>query len=110
MPDLVIKGMALPNMICGEPGYVDVRIFADGSVIMAKPAPPYYGKFEAVQLPKGHGKIVDAEEIRSRLSRKLTACKPGTIEELTFAVSIDIVDHADIFVPAEGGNADDSKP
>lgn len=107
MPDLVIKGMALPKTICGEPGYVDVRIFADGSVIMAKPAPPYYGKFEAVQLPKGHGKIIDGDALWENMtveqSEAFQKGLAGTIE------LFEMLEGAHTIVPAEGGEADDSK-
>jgi hypothetical protein len=58
MADILIRGMEMPKMLCGEPCYVDVRIFADGSVVMAKAAPPYYQKFEAVPLPEGHGRLI----------------------------------------------------
>ena len=30
---------------------------------MAKAAPPYYQKFEAVSLPEGHGRLIDADKL-----------------------------------------------
>lgn len=103
MADILIRGVEMPKE--GE----KILISAGGSVwVNAWPTRGYMRMEDvyAVPLPAGHGKIVDAEEIRTRLIRKLTACKPGTIEELTFAVSIDIVDHADTIVPAEGSTSE----
>ena len=72
---IIIKGMDMPKDICGEPGYVDVRIFSDGSVIMAKAAPPYYGKFKAVPLPEKHGRLIDADALIDSFRESVQVCK-----------------------------------
>lgn len=113
MADLLIRGMEMPKMICGEPGYVDVRIFSDGIVIMAKPAPPYYRKFETVPLPEGHGDLIDRDALRAEngLNAKCEHCPTNTYEcrndmihtKMDFC---EMLDDATVIVPAEGGNAD----
>ena len=108
MADILIRGIDFPQC-CGECPFQASRWtgdFCSAGQLMLGIDFDYrqkHPKCPIDPIPEGHGKIVDAEEIRTRLIRKLTACKPGTIEELTFAVSIDIVDHAHTIVPAEGG-------
>lgn len=69
MADLVIRGMEMPKMLRGEQCYVDVCIFADGSVVMAKAVPPYYQKFKAVSLPEGHGRLIDADTLQEEFKK-----------------------------------------
>ena len=97
MADILIRGMEMPKDICGEPGYVDVRIFSDGSVIMAKAAPPYYRKFEAVPIPEGHGRIVDAAEILEKANN--SPWFDGDVSELGLLLGSEVT----TIVPAEGG-------
>ena len=103
---VIIKGMEMPEDICGEPGYVDVRIFSDGSVIMVKAAPPYYGKFEAIPLQEGHGRLGDLDALEAKLQEEaLQHTLIGDLNRMTLGVGevIDRIRMAKTIVPAEGG-------
>ena len=50
---VLIKGLEMP-----ETGYMDVRIFRDGTAAIATGTKPYYRKFEAVDVPAPHGRLI----------------------------------------------------
>lgn len=66
MADLVIRGLHLPKSLGGEETHVDIRIFSDGTVIMATGRPPYYKKFDAVPIPEKHGRLIDADALQAK--------------------------------------------
>lgn len=94
MADIVIRGMEMPK---DEP--LTITITPEGKVFRAF-IPGSYS--EVIPLPEGHGRLVDEDEVKTRMTRKMDACKHNSVDELTYAVCIDIVDHADTIVPAEG--------
>lgn len=95
MADLIIRGLNLPKSLGGEETHIDIRIFSDGTVIMATSRPPYYKKFYAVPLPEWHGRLIDADALANSDAVKMKGC---AYQEEIFA--------APTIVPAEGGNAD----
>lgn len=96
MADIVIRGLDMPRPIAGEAGYVDFRIFSNGTAVMASAKPPYYKQFEAVALPEGHGRLGDLDELETTV---IDAIEQGfnaadVLLDIRFAPTI---------VPAEGG-------
>ncbi len=57
MSSLLIKGMEMPLS-----GYVDVRIFCDGTATTADGRPPYYRSMSVDQL-QPHGRLIDADAL-----------------------------------------------
>ena len=106
MADILIRGMEMPKDICGESSYTDVRIFSDGSVIMIKPTPPYYGKFEAIPIPEGHGRLIDLRELLLKIVEVGHADKQLKLgETIKYSPSkiAEIAEAITTIVPAEGG-------
>lgn len=97
MPDIVIRGLDMPRPIAGEAGYVDFRLFSDGTAIMATSRPPYYKKFDAVPLPEGHGRIVDAAEILEKADK--SPWFDGDVSELGLLLGSEVT----TIVLADGG-------
>lgn len=62
---LMIKGINLPNkgdVICLE-------IYSDGSVWDKSNWEPHPPKVLAIQIPKGHGRLIDKDELLSHLKK-----------------------------------------
>lgn len=53
--------------------------------------------YDVVPLPEGHGRLIDADAIRSEIDQN----RPGRSYEDSWALTI--LDHATTIVPAEGG-------
>lgn len=97
MPDIVIRGLDMPRPLVGEAGYVDFRVFSDGTAIMASAKPPYYKQFEAVALPEGHGRLVDAREVLEKADK--SPWFDGDVSELGLLLGSE----ATTIVPADDG-------
>ena len=100
MSDVVIRGLCIPKPHQFRNFYLGGN--DDGTATVHD---PNTGKQIGVAfpLPEGHGRLVDEDEIKTRMTRKMYACKHNSVDELTYAVCIDIVDHADTIIEAEGG-------
>lgn len=97
MPDVVIRGLDMPRPIAGEAGYIDFRIFSDGTAIMASAKQPYYKRFEAVALPEGHGRLVDAREVLEKADK--APWFDGDVSELGLLLGSEVA----TIVPADSG-------
>lgn len=95
MADVVIRGIEIPK----EP--TNITIYPDGCWCDYT-TNDQHGKF--IVLSEGHGRLVDEDEIKTRMTRKMYACKHNSVDELTYAVCIDIVDNADTILKAEVKN------
>ena len=63
---LIIKGIDLPNKgYLTEITDVTIRQFADGKIQIEIPktSMPYYRLYEAIQISKPHGRIIDAGKV-----------------------------------------------
>lgn len=56
--NVLIKGLEMP-----ETGYMDVRIFRDGTATIATGTKPYYREFEAVDVSAPHGRLIYADSL-----------------------------------------------
>lgn len=97
MADTVIRGLDMPRPIAAQDSYVDIRIFSDGAVIMATDRPPYYKRFDAVPLPEGHGRLVDAREVLEKADK--APWFDGDVSELGLLLGCEVT----TIVPADGG-------
>lgn len=55
---VLIEGMEMP-----KGGYIDVRIFCDGTASFAIAKNPYFKEVEAVPIPEPHGRLIDADAL-----------------------------------------------
>lgn len=113
MADLIIRGLHLPKSLGGEETHIDIRIFSDGTVIMATSRPPYYQKFDAVPLPEGHGRLIDADAFKAMCLSATKEARPDFIRHEDWLKSCAVtmsfcrdIDERPTIVPPEGGNAD----
>lgn len=97
MADVVIRGLDMPRSLFAQDTYVDIRIFSDGSVIMATGRPPYYKKFYAVPIPEGHGRLVDAREVLEKADK--APWFDGDVSELGLLLGSEVT----TIVPADSG-------
>lgn len=102
MADVVIRGLDMPRPLFAQDTYVDIRIFSDGTVIMATGRPPYYKKFYAVPIPEGHGRLVDAREVLEKADK--SPWFDGDVSELGLLLGSEVT----TIVPADGGTGDPS--
>lgn len=98
MPDSISQGMELP--------FVDVRIFASGHAVVSKAVRPYINEYKVSPLPEGHGRLIDAEAFVDYMQNRYDNNEITNGDWIDFRLSLK--DQPTI-VPAEGGNADDSK-
>lgn len=55
---VLIEGMEMPTE-----GYIDVRIFCDGTASFAIAKNPYFKEVEAIPVPEPHGRLIDADAL-----------------------------------------------
>lgn len=55
---ILIEGMEMP-----KGGYIDVRIFCDGTAFFAIAKNPYFKEVEAVPVPEPYGRLIDADAL-----------------------------------------------
>ena len=85
MADIVIRGMEMPIL------KTELIVFPSGVVQVYDSHGSYLGKAQAVPLPEGHGRLVDADAIDT------TWCDP----EVDYVLS-----EAPTILEAEGGGED----
>lgn len=96
--DVVIRGMEMPKGDPKEP--TAVWIYPNGYVrVFAERGNNVYSA-EAVPLPKGHGRIVDAAEILEKANN--SPWFDGDVSELGLLLGSEVT----TIVPAEGGTDD----
>lgn len=93
MADILIRGMEMPTEHRTE-----VIIFSSGFVAYYDVYGRYLGQARATQLPEGHGRLIDADELMNRAR--------GCLDELTILSLEFLVNGSSTIVPAEGGNTD----
>ena len=59
---VLIKGLDMP-----ETEYMDIRIYRDGTAVIAIGKKPYYREFETVEVPTPHGDLIDRKVMRDTL-------------------------------------------
>ena len=102
MADLVIRGLWIPKerslWLC---------IKTDGTVYNIKPGGigTAHAVGTAVPLPKGHGRLMDAERFRVILCR-LKERQNDDVATHALNWAIECLDKLDTIVPAEGGTED----
>jgi hypothetical protein len=78
---VLIKGLDMP-----ETEYMDIRIYRDGTAVIAIGKKPYYREFETVEVPTPHGRLIDADAFKKENERLLHCDFPylseTTLEEL----------------------------
>lgn len=55
-------------------------------------------------LPEHTGRCIDEDEIKTKMTRRMYACNHNSVEELTYADCIAMVDEADTVIPAPGSD------
>ena len=60
---IYIKDIEMP-----KDGYIDVRIFAEGHANIAVAYKPYYEELPVVEVPDGHGRLVDADVVYDKIA------------------------------------------
>ena len=103
MPDILIRGMEMPK----DNNATSIIIFSNGKVSLAHDK-KYAEYAEAVPLPEGHGRLIDADALEREISDAIYNYWNGgdngfylaedALPEIRFAPTI---------VPAEGGTEDD---
>ena len=86
---ILIKDMEMPTE-----GYIDVRIFCDGTASFAIAKNPYFKAVEAVPVPP-HGRLIDADAI---LKKCEFVCTDD--DEDIRAVRYSIIENAPTVIPA----------
>ena len=82
---IILKGIDIP-----KEGYIPVRIYANGHIWING---SYKGV--AIQIPKGHGRLIDASEL-------IKSYMKGTKTDIDdFYDTIDIIDNAPTILEAE---------
>ena len=54
---ILIEGMEMP-----KDGYIDVRLFSDGTATTQTGQNPFYKEFQVVEVPP-HGRLIDADAL-----------------------------------------------
>lgn len=100
MPDIIINGMDMPI----KNGCTILTIWPDGTVNAAVYTQggrsATFSTKTAVQLPEGHGRIVDAAEVIEKANN--SAWFDGDVSELGLLLGSEVT----TIVPAEGGGED----
>ena len=91
---LLIKGLKMP-----ENEYMDIRIFRDGTALIATGKKPYYREFEAVDVLTPHGRLIDADE-QIKLAKKWIPHPDAYIEKRN-ADMVYYLEQADTVIEAE---------
>lgn len=109
MADLVIRGMEMPKE---NDAPILAWICSDGDVVFFQNPTKFlhgettgtaYGKkATAIQLPEGHGRLIDADALKTGLF---------VSDEITrnYYINRKEIENAPIIVPAEGGGEDESE-
>lgn len=96
--DLIIRGIEMP--LCKT----ELIVFPGGVVQVYDSRENYLGKAEAVPLPEGHGKIIDANAIWSNMTDdQKWAFERGLASDNDL---FDILEAAEAIIPTEGGTDD----
>ena len=95
--DLIIRGIEMPMPLCKT----ELIVFPSGVVQVYDSRENYLGKAEAVPLPEGHGKIIDADAIwRNMPDDQAWVFQRGLASDLEL---FEILEAAEAIIPAEGG-------
>ena len=81
---ILIKGMDMP-----KDGFVDVRLFADGTSTTQTGESPFYKELDVVEVPTPHGRLTDIDRLQTVFERNTGYDYP------------DIFDNAPIVIEAE---------
>lgn len=106
MADLIIRGMEMPK----EGNWKTIRIYPDGTCAV----PNWQGDckvmpYIAAPLPKGHGKIIDIEDVKSKKFHIKGQAEMYSAYNIGWNDALDAVCmNASIIIPSEGGNSDDN--
>ena len=95
--DLIIRGIEMPMPLCKT----ELIVFPSGVVQVYDSRETCLGKAEAVPLPEGHGKIIDADAIwRNMPDDQAWVFQRGLASDLEL---FEILEAAEAIIPAEGG-------
>ena len=95
---ILIKGMEMPK----EGSWVTLRLFPDGQCFLYSWCGNDFDFMEhvtAVPVPP-HGRLIDADLLKERVTKRLYASNHGSMAEAYFAALIDLIDTAPTIIPA----------
>ena len=85
---VLVKDLEMPGK-----GYIDVRIFRDGTAVIATGEKPYYRELKAVEVPTPHGDLIDVDKAKEDIDYVCDA--GGWLEPVTKAVNEYVKRHLD---------------
>ncbi len=94
---VLVKDLEMPGK-----GYIDVRIFRDGTAVIATGEKPYYRELKAVEVPTPHGRLIDANALKETLDYYIR--EAGWSEKINMAlgwVKDDFIDAEPTVIEAE---------
>lgn len=104
MADILIRGMEMPL------SKTELIVFPSGVVQVYDSRENYLGKAQAVPLPEGHGRLIDADAFKAMCLSATKEAKPDFIRREDWLKSCAVtmsfcrdIDERPTIVPAEGG-------
>lgn len=102
---MILKGIDLPQTL-----YTDIRIYWDGRIkkIIGENTMISYKNAQAIQIPKEHGKLIDADETRKQYYQWMEELLQSTTinipaEALSLLCGFTLINNAPTILEAEGG-------
>ena len=105
MADILIRGVGMPH---NDDDYVIFTVYGDGGVVYGPLNRPHVRyKHRAVPFPEGHGRLIDADRMITRLEKISFRSLEEPVYSLTFRDLFDAyiydLQHEPAIIPAEGG-------